>query len=247
VEERVDALRAQIAVEGVQTNEVRRTAALVGGFLDVAGATGLPLRTLEIGASAGLNLRWDRFRYESDTGAVWGDPASPVRLAGGLPGALPFAVRTAVVARAGCDPSPIDPTTAAGQTKLLSFVWPDQHERFALVRAACDVAARVPARLDRAHGAAWIEAELAAPVPGVATVVYHSIVMQYFAPDERDRFVAALADAGARATPDAPLAWLRMEPGGEQAEVRLTTWPGGRERLLATTGFHGHPVRWCAA
>src|SRR5262249_51556555 len=40
--------------EQVQTNEVRRCAALLGGFLQVAGRTGLPLCLREIGSSAGL-------------------------------------------------------------------------------------------------------------------------------------------------------------------------------------------------
>ena len=46
--------------------------------------------------------------------------------------------------------------------------------------------------------------------------------------------------------PTAPLAWLRMEPGWVEgrADVTLTTWPGGRERLIALTGFHGVPVEW---
>jgi len=52
--------------------------------------------------------------------------------------------------------------------------------------------------------------------------------------------------AGDAANKAAPLAWLRMEPGGEQAEVRLTTWPGGEERILATTSFHGRDIRWLA-
>jgi hypothetical protein len=40
-----------------QTNEVGRSAVLLGGFLTVADVTrGLPMRLLEIGASAGLNL-----------------------------------------------------------------------------------------------------------------------------------------------------------------------------------------------
>src|SRR5438045_3293862 len=62
----------------VQTNEVGRSAALLGGFLLVAQETGLGLRVLELGASAGLNLLWDRFRYEA---ADWpfGDAASPAR------------------------------------------------------------------------------------------------------------------------------------------------------------------------
>ena len=53
-----------------------------------------------------------------------------------------------------------------------------------------------------------------------------------------------------RATPDAPVCWLRMEPAGEVADVRLSTWPGRDgghdEELLATTGYHGPPVRWLA-
>jgi hypothetical protein len=61
VGEHLEAVRALLD-RGVQTNEVGRAAALVCGFLDVAGRARLPLRCLEIGASAGLNLRWDRFR-----------------------------------------------------------------------------------------------------------------------------------------------------------------------------------------
>jgi hypothetical protein len=124
----------------------------------------------------------------------------------------------------------------------MSFMWPDQQERLALLRAACEVAARVPATIVRANGADWIAERLATPTPGVATVVFHSIVMQYFDPPSLDRFRAALADAGARATAAAPLAWLRLEPGGEQAELWLTCWPGGGERLVATAGFHGRGV-----
>jgi hypothetical protein len=54
-----------------------------------------------------------------------------------------------------------------------------------------------------------------------------------------------MEEAGERASGSAPFAWLRMEAGpGLLTEVRLTQWPGGRERLLATAGYHGEPVRW---
>ena len=56
-----------------QTNEVGRSASLVGGFLVVARDTRLPLRVLEVGSSAGLNLRFDRYWYEAD-GATFGVP-----------------------------------------------------------------------------------------------------------------------------------------------------------------------------
>ena len=62
----------------VQTNEVGRAAVLASGFATVGSRCGLALDQLEIGSSAGLLSRWDRFAY--DTGASHaGDPASPVR------------------------------------------------------------------------------------------------------------------------------------------------------------------------
>jgi hypothetical protein len=230
--------------DGVQTNEVGRAAVLVGGYAEVARRWALPLRVLEIGASAGLNLRWDHFAY--DTGrVVAGDADSPVRFEGvweGDPPELPE--RFVVAERAGCDRNPLDATTEAGRSTLMSYVWPDQADRFARLDAAIDVARRVPAVVDQADAPDWISERLAAPAPGVATVVVHSIVLQYLSTAARERFRGAVASAGARATDEAPVAWLRMEPGGDRAEVRLTTWPGGEERLVATSGYHGRPVWW---
>jgi len=242
--------RAEVARrtdDGVQTNEVGRAAVLVGGYAEVATRTGLPLRVLEVGASAGLNLRWDHFAY--DTGrVVAGDPRSPVRFSGvweGAPPELPAAFD--VAERAGCDRNPLDATTPEGRLALMSFVWPDQPERMARLDAAIAVARRVPATVDQGDAAEWVAARLASPTPGLATVVAHSIVLQYLSPERRSRFRDTLAGAGQQATAAAPLAWLRMEPGGERAELRLTTWPNGEERVLATAGYHGQPVWWSSA
>src|SRR5262249_60191921 len=91
-----------------QTNEVGRSASLVGGFLVVARDTGLPLRVLEVGTSAGLNLRFDRYWYESN-GAGYGDVASPVRFTDlWEEGRPPFDVSAEIAARRGCDRNPID-------------------------------------------------------------------------------------------------------------------------------------------
>ena len=76
--ERAAVLRPLVA-RPLQTNEVGRCAALLAGFAAVARDTGLPLRVLELGASAGLNLNWDRYRYERP-GAAFGPAGSPVRL-----------------------------------------------------------------------------------------------------------------------------------------------------------------------
>jgi hypothetical protein len=226
---------------GVQTNEVGRGAALLPGFLAVAAATGLPLRLLEVGASAGLNLRWDRYRYRAG-GFDWGTPDSPLTIEFELSGPLSPGPVPTVAGRRGCDPSPLDPASAEGRLTLLSYLWADQPARIERMRAAAALASATPATVERAGAAEWIEGQLAQPAAGVATVVFHSIVMQYLEEGERRDFAAAVAEAGARASPEAPLAWLRMEPEGDLAGVRLTTWPGGEERHLARAGYHGTPV-----
>jgi len=244
LDSRPEAVRAGLR-RPVQTNEVARCAALLGGFLAVAGSTGLPLRLLELGASAGLNLRWDRYRYEGPGGWAWGEARSPVRLLGAWeapPPPLPGTVR--IDQRRGCDQDPVDPTTEEGQLTLLSYVWPDMTARVALLRAAFAVAAEVPARVDPEAAGDWLARGLATPREDVASVVFHSIVWQYLPRAERDRVAALIEEAGARATARAPLAWLRLEPGGDQAEIRLRQWPGGSERVLGTATFHGREVRW---
>ena len=74
--------------------------------------------------------------------------------------------------------------------------------------------------------------------------MYHSIVWQYVDGKSRDRMRAALREAGRDAGEDAPLAWLRLEPAGPVADLRLTWWPGGTEEVLATSGYHCTPVHW---
>lgn len=234
-------------VAGVQTNEVGRSAVLVGGYAEVARRTGRPLRLLEVGASAGLNLRFDHYAY--DTGRqVAGDPASRVRFTGVWDGPVPVLPdRFEVVERRGCDRNPLDATTAEGRATLLSYVWPDQRARIALLEAAIEVARRVPVAIDRADAADWTAARLHERAAGAATVVVHSIVLQYLPLDRRRRLRAAIEHAGRRATADAPIAWLRMEPAGDRAELRLGLWPGDVDEVLATAGFHGHPIWWCGS
>jgi hypothetical protein len=232
--------------EQVQTNEIGRAAVLAGGFTEIARRTGLPLALLEVGCSGGLNLRWDRYAF--DTGVtVAGDAASALRFAGVWEGAPPdLSLPVRVVERRGCDISPIDPSSAEGARRLESFIWPDQAERLARLRAAMTIARETPVEIERADAGAWVTDQLARPRPGVATVVYHSIVLQYVPRPSRHQMRDALFAAGENATPDAPIAWLRMEPAGEMADLRLQLWPGGEEEVLAECGYHGRPIRWRA-
>jgi hypothetical protein len=231
----------------VQTNEPGRSAALMGGFLEVARQTGLPLRLLEVGASAGLNLRWDRYFYAAPD-ATWGDAASPVRFAPAfVEGMPPLHVQPQVAERRGCDIDPLDPANVDHRLTLLSYVWPDQEQRVAQLRGAFDVAATVSVAVEQAAAVDWLERVLAGQSDGVATVVFHSVVMPYLGEQGIADLKRTIEEAGRNASADSPLAWMSMEAGEEQADVRLTTWPGGESRVLARATFHGPPVRWLGA
>jgi hypothetical protein len=228
-----------------QTNEVARSAVLLGGFLTVAAETGLPFRLLEIGASAGLNLLFDAYAYDL-ADASWGPQDAPLRLSPTWEGALPVLVPVEIRARSGCDRAPIDPRRPDDCLRLRAYVWADQPARRHRLEAALDVVAGTDLRVERADAADWVERHLAEPVSGAATVLFHSIVWQYLPRETRDRVAAAIARGGRRAAPDSPLAWLRMEPAADRAhaELRLTLRPGADERLLAHADYHGRWVRW---
>jgi len=190
-----------------QTNEARRSIMLLTGFLHLADEYDLEMDILELGASAGLNMNWDRFHYKMD-GWSWGTP-SPVTLSTHWTGPPPPTdAPLHIASRAGCDINPLDLEQDEERTRLRSYCW------------ACS-----DTRL---------------------TVVYHSIFLQYPPASERARIYKMMAEAGAKATPNAPLAWVRFEPEALQTgnpnilqpTLDLVTWPGGKRRALAQANAH---------
>jgi hypothetical protein len=196
-----------------QTNEVRRSAVLLPGFLEIARRfPGQSLVTSEPGASAGLNMNWDRYRYR--LGALtWGEPDAAVVLAPDWRGAaLPEPPAALTVAeKSACDLNPLDGRSPDDRLRLLSYLWADQTERLALTRAALQMLDRHPVQVERADAIAWLQRRLAVPRPDAVHVVYHSICWQYFPKDIQAAGEALLRAAGARATERAPVAWLRFE------------------------------------
>src|ERR1700743_1966022 len=83
-----------------QTNEVGRSAALIGGLLVLVDRFDLPVRLFEIGCSAGVNLRADHFRYRHP-GGEWGPADSPVIVDDAWRGPLPPGARLRIAERHG--------------------------------------------------------------------------------------------------------------------------------------------------
>ncbi|TGN54803.1 DUF2332 domain-containing protein, partial [Paracoccus liaowanqingii] len=218
-----------------QTNEVARSAALIGAARFLRGLAPLPLRLQELGASAGLNLNFDRYHLQ--------DGGTGVRLAPDWQGDLPQGT-IEVASRRGVDLNPLDPDRDG--LRLMAYCWADQSARMARLRAALDLTRRDPPPVDRGDAGDWLTDQLAQPAPGALTMVFHTIAAQYFPPATAQACATALARAGAAATPEAPLAHVEMEAdGGEGAALRLTLWDGARRHwALGRADFHGRWIRW---
>jgi hypothetical protein len=243
-----DELRRSLG-QAPQTNEVGRAAALIGALLHLGAGDRRPLRLVEIGASAGLNLRADRFRIELADGRSVGPDSAAVVLTDPWQGPLPPLRRQLdVVERFGCDPAPLDPTTVDGRLRVTSYVWPDQPDRLDRLRGALQLAAEVPARVEASGAADFLDRLTLRD--GTTTVVWHSVMWQYLEPDEQARAEARLAALGSQASDVAGFARISLEPrrrtpgAAHEFLVTLQSWPGGEERLLGSAAPHGIPTTW---
>src|SRR5689334_6478631 len=161
-----------------QTNETRRTIALLAGFLFLAARTDLELELLEIGASAGMNLCWERFAYRTASWSWGGD--GDVRISTDWTGPPPpLDAVPRIRSRAACDLNPIDIRDPGERLRLRAYIWADQTERLARFDAAAAVAAGHDVRVERADAAEWLQARLPRRSPDALTVVYHSVFYQY--------------------------------------------------------------------
>jgi len=226
-----------------QTNEVRRSAVLIAAAHWLAARFGLPFRLSELGASAGLNLVFDRFALEVG-GTRLGPDDAALTLTPRWSGGAPPAARIEVAERRGVDLNPVDPASPSGRLRLRAYLWADQAERRALTDAAISVAG---AQVDRGDAIDWLERRLGHE-PGRLHLVYHTIAWQYFPTAAQQRGERLLAEAGARATEEAPLARLGMEGDGEApgACLWVDLWPGGERIALGRANFHGRWLDWRA-
>src|SRR6188472_1173580 len=192
-----DELHASLR-EAPQTNEPARTAALVVGLAEAVRRTGLRrVRLLEPGASAGLGLLVDHYRFVGDDWAT-GPKSSPLTVERcGAAGFVPEVVE--VVDRRGCDVAPVDAATDEGAAYLTSFVWPWQLDRQARLAAALEVVREHPVPVDRAPASRWVAERLADPVDDdVLTVVWHSVTRLYWPAEETSAMTAAVDEARTR-------------------------------------------------
>ncbi len=231
-----------------QTNEAGRSANFIAAMLWLA-ERGLPpaFQCLEIGSSAGINLMLDRYHYDL-AGVQVGPQPGVMAFAPEWRGTHPPQHKIAIVGTRGCDVAPVDLTDPAQALRLKAYVWPEHHARFARIEAAVAAAQDQPPDIVRMTAADFVEAELAkAQAEGTTRVLMHSIVWQYIPADQQARVTGAMEAAGARATPDRPLAWVALESNRtlHRHELVVRYWPGGEApTMLGYAHAHGAWVEW---
>lgn len=250
-------VRSTILERATQTNEAGRLATLVPAFALAAGSG--PVALLEVGASAGLCLYPDRYRYAWRTAAGvrrCGDPVAPelgctVLGAGPLPAAPPE-----VAWRAGIDLSPVDVTDDDQVRWLSALVWPEHDDRRAQLARAVDVARADPPHLVRGDLVEELPEMVDRAGEHGPVLVFHSAVIAYLPEERRAAFhelmtglVTAgrchwVSNEGPRVLPavTAPGAELPDAPDVPEDEHGFVLGVDGR--AVARTHGHGRSLRW---
>jgi hypothetical protein len=246
-----DELAELLATRSTQTNEIGRCALLLpvlGILADEVGELG----HVDVGASAGLNLLFDRYEYAYEPGGAVGGP-SPVRLECGTRGAVPVPTSMpAVVRRCGLDRSPVDVHDPVQRRWLEACVWPDQTDRFERLRAALDIAAGED--IDVRRGDAVTDVTAIAGSLDAHPVITNTWVLNYLTADERSAYVAALDGLGV----ERDLSWIFLEmplltpelpvrdPAQSDSVLVLVRWRHGRRTVdhLGIAHPHGYWLHW---
>lgn len=228
-----------------QTNEVRRSAALIAGAQVALSHFQRPIVLSELGASGGLNLMWDHYALAVG-GTQFGPNAPALTVAPKWDGPLPPNHTIEIAERAGVDLNPLNPNDPDDLLRLKAYLWADQPHRLALTAAATAILDTV---VEKGDAIEWLERRLAQPKAGHLHIIQNTVAWQYFPQAAQDRGIQLLEAAGARATLDAPLAWLSMEndgdaTGGLGAAITLRLWPGDVTLHLGRADFHGRWITW---
>lgn len=238
-----------IATRLVQTNEVRRCACLLPAFGLVAQqAQGLSLALVEIGASAGLNLLWDRYGYDYGEDGSYGDLHSPVQLQCRLRGerrpVLP-AIFPVVASRIGIDLHPIDVRNPEETIWLQALIWPEHDKRRRMLQNAIEIARKEPPPLVAGDALDLLPAIMASVPRNTTLCLFHTFVLNQFLPEARERLAALFAgEATRRDLYVISIAWL----DAEVPQLALQSFQGGIRtvRKLAVCSGHARWMEWVA-
>ncbi|MCC6906897.1 MAG: DUF2332 domain-containing protein [Phycisphaerales bacterium] len=235
-----------VATRLVQTNEVGRCGVLLPAFACAFASFNKPLHLIEVGASSGLNLFFDRYRYAYSNGHRAG-PASAAQVitelrgeaAAPLPAAMP-----PIADRVGIDLAPVDVMDDDAMRWLESLIWPDMVDRLTLFRAARDIARQQPPHILAGDAMDLTPEVFAAVNEDALPCILHCHAIYQMDSAWRQQFDELIEGLGrGRDLARISLEWLGDDPG---PMLHLTTIRSGKPQrtLLAEAHHHGKWFKW---
>jgi hypothetical protein len=213
-EQHHDELVGLVRTRSTQTNDIRRCVALHLGLDYVHRQWMEPLALVEVGASAGLNLLFDRYRYRLGGRESSADVASSVVIACDVREGSSIPIlgpAPQLTHRLGIDLSPIDVTHPDARAWLEAFIWPEQVEELSTLRAAFDIAISSALPAVVTGGATTDTARILGDLAGdEPVVVFTASLLSYLTSEARTAFVTQLGEAARRR----PVAWVFAEAPG---------------------------------
>ena len=235
VQERFDELKELVSKGATQTNEVGRSALVLPALATLGDEQSKTVAIVEIGTSAGLNLRPNAYAITysnpDGTSTTVGPSESPVRIATNSsqsPGPLPFTAIEALRLGSpiGVDLNPLDPTDDFQARWLCALIWPDDTTRFLRLRAALNYAADHPIDIVQGDAVATVGAHIASIPDEEYPVVVTTWVLTYLTEPQRRAFSEELD----KAAQTRDFAWIAME---HPAYANGLPWPN---EVIATWG-----------
>ncbi|WP_090307209.1 DUF2332 domain-containing protein [Natronorubrum texcoconense] len=244
-------LRSIVARRRCQTNDVGRSAVIRPAFEHVARTAGTgTVAQVEIGASAGLNLNWDRYQYEFAGAGTVGPSDAPVTIESEVRGDRRPPVSRAVPTvayRRGIDLNTLDASLEADARWLHALIHPNRVRRHDRLEAALEVAREHRPPLTEGDAVDALPSHLSAAPDDAALVVYSTHVLYQL--DEET--IANLRSVLSRHSRERRVYWLSIDPGEELGTptYRLVTFDDetARETQLARFESYGKWIRWLAS
>ena len=242
--EHADAIADLARTRRVQTNELRRCAYLMPAFGTVSADAGArPLAIVDVGASAGLHLLWDEYRYRYSDGSEYGPPNSAVLIESELRSPMPPIPRAfpAVSFRAGVDLSPVDLADEDAFGWMSALIWPDHADRATLLTAAREIWLTNPPKVvagDAIETLPNLLLTAAPPDADAALCVFHCHALNQFPTHARDEFRRILKRESERRTV------YHIPSEGERMAVNKIIDGRAETLLSARRNAHGRWVEW---
>jgi hypothetical protein len=191
-------MRDLISTRRTQTNEIGRSAVLHPALSWALNGDSAPVFLIDLGASAGLNLLVDRWRYAYSDGTTRGEPTSPIGIPCELRGTnpLPPVGLPAIAGRVGIDLNPVDSADPDQTRWLQACVFADQRDRFDRLTKALELARQSSIDLRRGDIVDLVP-EVIAALPDNATVCVTSTwTLAYLDPLRRKVLYESLVQWG---------------------------------------------------